>query len=87
MAMTSQKSPGKRGLKRIKVGGNRDKERGVVVHHEIVPLKLKGKSVWIWHEDFAREWEKTHSAHSSTDRRRSGGQKGRTGGSGDRNRD
>ena len=42
------------GVKVIKVEGRREKEKEVIVHHEIGSLKWK---TWN-HDDFSRDWKK-----------------------------
>jgi hypothetical protein len=43
---------------KIIIGGGRDKEQEVTVHHEAVPQE-KASSVWSWHEEFVTEWSET----------------------------
>jgi len=50
------KGQGNGGMKKIKVEGGREKEKEVIVRHEIVSSKRK-----TWNDDdFPREWNKTY---------------------------
>ena len=55
MAIPFQKVQGK--VNQIKVEGECEKEKEVIVHHENVPLKEK---TWN-HDDFSRDWQKNYS--------------------------
>ena len=56
MLITLQKGQGKGNVKKIKVEGGREKEKEVIVRHEIVSSKWK-----TWNDDdFSREWNKTY---------------------------
>ena len=56
MVMT-YKGQGNGGLKKIKVEGGREKEKEVIVRHEIVSSKWK---TWN-HDNFSRDWNKNYS--------------------------
>jgi len=45
-------------IKKIKIGGERDKEQEVTVRHEAIPQK-KASSVWSQYEEFVAAWSKT----------------------------
>jgi hypothetical protein len=51
------KSPGNGGVKVIKVEGGREKEKEVIVRHEVVSSKWK---TWN-HDNFSRDWNKNYS--------------------------
>ena len=56
MVIAFYKGQGNGGVKVIKVKGGREKEKEVVVRHEIVSSKWK-----TWNgDDFSREWNKTY---------------------------
>ncbi len=56
MAIRLQK--GQEKVKEIKVEGDREKEKEVIVRHEVVSLKWK-----TWNDDnFSRDWNKKYSA-------------------------
>ena len=52
------KGQGNGDIKIIKVEGESNKEKEVIVRHETVPRR-KGRSTWNQHKDFAIEWSKT----------------------------
>jgi hypothetical protein len=55
MEIPLQKGQGK--VKQIKVEGEYEKEKEVIVRHEIGSLKWKAWN----HEDFSRDWQKKYS--------------------------
>ena len=55
MAISLQKIQGK--VNQIKVEGECEKEKEVIVHHEIGSLKWK---TWN-HDDFSQDWQKKYS--------------------------
>jgi len=57
MLITIQKGQRKGDEKKVKVEGESDKEKKVIVHHETVSQR-KGRSTWNWHEEFTLEWNK-----------------------------
>jgi len=57
MLIAIQKSQRKGDEKKVKVEGESDKEKEVIVRHEIVP-RTRGRSTWNWHEEFTVEWNK-----------------------------
>ncbi|MGZ6202941.1 MAG: hypothetical protein ACXWM6_15640, partial [Thermodesulfobacteriota bacterium] len=54
MAIAFYKGQGKGGVKEIKVEGEREKEKEVIVRHEIVSLKWK---TWNY-DNFSHDWNK-----------------------------
>jgi hypothetical protein len=58
MVITGRKGRGKGDVKIIRVEGEEDKEREVIVRHETVPRK-KERSMWSWHEEFAVGWSES----------------------------
>jgi hypothetical protein len=57
MVIAFYKRQGKGGVKEIKVGGRREKEKEVIVRHEIVSSKWK-----MWNYDnFSQDWNKNYS--------------------------
>ncbi len=57
MLITLDKEQGKGGVKEIKVEGGREKEKEIIVRHEIVSSKWK---TWT-HDNFSRDWNKNYS--------------------------
>jgi hypothetical protein len=57
MVIPFYKGQGKGGVKGIKVEGEREKEREVIVRREIVSSKWK---TWN-HDNFSRDWNKNYS--------------------------
>ena len=57
MVIAIDKSQGNGGAKEIKVEGGREKEKEVIVRHEIVSSKWK---TWN-HDNFSRDWNKNYS--------------------------
>jgi len=57
MGIPFYKGQGKGGVKVIKVEGGREKEKEVIVRHEIVSSKWK---TWN-HDNFSRDWNKNYS--------------------------
>jgi len=57
MVITLDKSQGNGGVKVIKVEGGREKEKEVIVRHEVVSPKWK---TWN-HDNFLRDWNKNYS--------------------------
>ena len=56
MVITLDKGQGTGGVKVIKVEGVREKEKEVIVRHEILSMKWKR---WNY-EEFSRKWNKTY---------------------------
>jgi hypothetical protein len=56
MLIAFDKGQGNGGVKKIKVEGGREKEKEVIVRHEIVSSKRKTLN----DDDFSREWNKTY---------------------------
>jgi len=57
MLIAIQKSQRKGDEEKVKVEGESDKEKEVIIRREIVP-RTRGRSTWNWHEEFAVEWNK-----------------------------
>jgi hypothetical protein len=57
MVIAFYKGQGNGGVKVIKVEGGREKEKEVMVRHEIVSSKWK---TWN-HDNFSRDWNKNYS--------------------------
>jgi hypothetical protein len=57
MVIAFYKGQGKGGVKVIKVEGGREKEKEVIVRHEIVSSKWKPWN----HDNFSRDWNKNYS--------------------------
>jgi hypothetical protein len=57
MVITLDKRHGKGGMKEIKVEGRREKEKEVIVRHEIVSSKWK---TWTY-DKFSHDWNKSYS--------------------------
>jgi hypothetical protein len=57
MVIEFYKGQGNGGVKVIKVEGGREKEKEVIVRHEIVSSKWK---TWN-HDNFSRDWNKNYS--------------------------
>jgi len=57
MVIALSKGQGKSGVEVIKVEGGREKEKEVIVRHEIVSSKWK---TWT-HGNFSRDWNKNYS--------------------------
>jgi hypothetical protein len=57
MVIAFYKGKGKGGVKVIKVEGGREKEKEVIVRHEVVSSKWK---TWN-HDNFSRDWNKNYS--------------------------
>jgi hypothetical protein len=57
MVIAIYKSQGNGGVKEIKGEGGREKEKEVIVRHEIVSSKWK---TWN-HDNFSRDWNKNYS--------------------------
>ena len=57
MVIAFYKGQGNGGVKVIKVEGGREKEKEVIVRHEIVSSKWK---TWN-HDNFSRDWNKNYS--------------------------
>ncbi len=57
MEIAFYKGQGNGGVKVIKVEGGREKEKEVIVRHEIVSSKWK---TWN-HDNFSRDWNKNYS--------------------------
>jgi hypothetical protein len=57
MVIAFYKGQGNGGVKEIKVEGERQKEKEVIVRHEIVSSKWK---TWN-HDNFSRDWNKNYS--------------------------
>ena len=58
MRIVLDKGKGKGGVKGIKVEGEREKDKEVIVRHEIVSSKWKRWN----HDNFSRDWNKKYSA-------------------------
>jgi hypothetical protein len=58
MVITGRKGRGKGDVKIIRIEGEEDKEREVIVCHETVPRKNE-RSMWSWQEEFAIEWSES----------------------------
>ena len=56
MVIALSKGQGKSGVEVIKVEGGREKEKEVIVRHEIVSSKWK---TWN-HDNFSRDWNKNY---------------------------
>ena len=57
MVIAFYKGQGKGGVRVIKVEGGREKEKEVIVRHEVVSSKWKA-----WNDDnFSRDWNKNYS--------------------------
>jgi hypothetical protein len=57
MVTAFYKGHGNGGMKQVKVEGGREKEKEVIVRHEIVSSKWK---TWN-HDNFSRDWNKNYS--------------------------
>jgi len=57
MVIAFYKGQGNGGVEKIKVEGGREKEKEVIVRHEIVSSKWK---TWN-HDNFSRDWNKNYS--------------------------
>jgi hypothetical protein len=57
MVIPSYKGHGNGSVKKIKVEGGREKEKEVIVRHEIVSSKWK---TWN-HDNFSHDWNKNYS--------------------------
>ena len=57
MKIALDKGEGKGGVKVIKVEGRREKEKEIIVHHEIVSPKWKRWN----HDNFSHDWNKKYS--------------------------
>ena len=57
MVIAFYKGQGNGGVKVIKVEGGREKEKEVIVRHEVVSSKWK---TWN-HDNFSRDWNKNYS--------------------------
>jgi len=57
MASAFYKRQGNSGVKEIKVEGEREKEKEVIVRHEVVSSKWKKWN----HDNFLRDWNKNDS--------------------------
>jgi hypothetical protein len=57
MGIALDKGQGKGGVKEIKVEGEREKEKEVIVRHEMVSSKWKKWN----HDNFSRDWNKNYS--------------------------
>jgi hypothetical protein len=57
MVIVFYKGHGKGGVKVIKVEGGREKEKEVIVRHEVVSSKWKRWN----HDNFSRDWNKNYS--------------------------
>ena len=56
MVIAFDKGQGNGGVRVIKVEGGREREKEVIVRHEIVSSKWKTRN----DDDFSREWNKTY---------------------------
>jgi hypothetical protein len=54
MLITKQKGQRKSNVKEVKVKGESNQEKEVIVHHKAVPRRRE-KSTWNWHEELALE--------------------------------
>ena len=57
MVIAFYKRQGNGGVRVIKVEGGREKEREVIVRHEVVSSKWKTRN----HDNFLRDWNKNYS--------------------------